>query len=98
MTTAAARTFKFEDDTTTIYPKKPDGTSVRVVIVRRKLTSDSGAVFHVCRNAGKWSYRIDYPFKPATTRMPRKKFVSELMRMGGTRYAGQMVAQWVSAA
>ena len=90
-----ARTFKYEDDSVTIYPKLPSGKSIRVVITRRKLTSSSGAVFHVCHNAGKWSYRIDYPHKSTTTRMPRKQFVAELMRMGGTPHAGRMVAQWI---
>ena len=97
MAVTASRSFKFEDNSTVIYPKLPDGTSCRVVIVRRKLTSDSGAVFHTCFNAGKWSYRIDYPFKSATTRLPRKQFVAELMRMGGVRHAGRMVAQWSAA-
>jgi hypothetical protein len=98
MTTATAtiarKNFKFEEDNTVIYPKTKDGRSMRVVIIRRKLTSEGGAVFHVCLNAGKWSYRIDYPFKPQTTRMTRAKFIAELRRMGGLHEAGRMVAQW----
>ncbi len=63
------RTFTFTDNTTTVYPKLPGGGTCRVVIIRRSLASSYGAVFHVCRNAGKWSFRIDYPFKKGTTRM-----------------------------
>lgn len=84
--TAPPRTFRFEDESTVIYPRLPDGKTIRVVIIRRKVTSSTGAVFHVCRNAGKWSYRIDYPFKGKTTRVNEKKFVSELRRMGGIGY------------
>jgi len=95
MTTATAtRSFKFEDNTTTIYPKLPDGKSIRVVIIRRTLTSSGGATFHVCRNAGKWSYRIDYPFKPLTTRLTRSQFIAELRRMGGADEVGRLVAVW----
>ena len=95
MTTATAtRSFTFEDNTTTIFPKLPDGKSIRVVIIRRKLTSSGGAVFHVCRNAGKWSYRIDYPFKSTTTRLARARFVAELRRMGASCEVWRMMAEW----
>ena len=90
----ATRSFTFEDNTTVVYPKLPDGKSIRVVIVRRKLISSGGTAFHVCRNAGKWSYRIDYPFKPATTRMVRSQFVAELRRMGGVNEIGRLMAEW----
>lgn len=91
---ANRKEFEFEDNTTHIYPKKPDGTTIRVTIVRRKLTSKGGAVFHVCLNAGKWSYRIDYPFKKTSTRMSRAKFIAELRRMGGLHEVGRMAAEW----
>lgn len=96
MTTATAtrKQFQFEDNSTVVYPKKEDGTSLRVVIIRRKLVSEGGATFHVCRNAGKWSYRIDYPFKPKTTRLSRAQFIAELRRMGGLHEVGRMVAEW----
>lgn len=93
-TAPARKEFTYEDDSTVIYPKLKDGSSIRVVVVRRKLTSPGGAVFHACLNAGKWSFRIDYPFKDKTTRMTRKQFVAELRRMGGLHEAGRMVAQW----
>jgi hypothetical protein len=74
------------DRSTTIYPKLPNGQSCRVVIIRREMTKAApgkpGTTFHVCRNAGKWSYRIDYRFKEKTTRVTRSKFVEELKRMG----------------
>lgn len=94
MTTATKSKFKFDDDTVFIYPKLPCGKSIRVTVVRRKLTSPGGAVFHVCLNAGKWSYRIDYPFKPATTRLARSKFIAELRRMGGANEVGRLCATW----
>jgi hypothetical protein len=68
--------------------------SIRVVIIRRKLVSSGGTVFHVCRNAGKWSYRIDYPYKSATTRLTRSKFIAELRRMGGGDEVWRLVAEW----
>lgn len=80
---AAPRTFAFADDSVTIYPKLPNGQSCRVVIIRRTITTNGGTVFHVVRNAGKWSFRIDYAFKAKTTRMSKDKFVSEITRMGG---------------
>jgi len=60
----------------------------------RKLpcTLGGGATFHVCKNAGKWSSRIDYKFKDKTTRMTRSKFISELRRMGADQYVPQLVA------
>jgi len=94
---ANSRSFKFEDNTVTIFPKLPSGKSIRVIIIRRKLTSSTGAAFHVCRNAGKWSYRIDYPFKPKTTRMGRSKFIAEVTRMGGQNEVGRLAAQWHEA-
>jgi hypothetical protein len=84
--TAQPRKFRFEDESTVIYPKLPDGKSIRVVIIRRKVISSTGAVFHVCKNAGKWSFRIDYPFKSKTTRMKKKQFVNEVLRMGAGSY------------
>ena len=83
---APARTFKFNDSSTVIYPKLPDGKSIKVTIIKRALTSSQGVTFHVCRNAGKWSCRIDYPFKRETTRVTRSKFVGELRRMGAGDY------------
>jgi hypothetical protein len=59
------------------------------------LTSSGGAVFHVCRNAGKWSYRINYPFKSVATWLARSQFIAELRRMGGTNEVGRLVAEWV---
>lgn len=52
------------DDTKVIFPKRPDGKSCRVVIVRRSVTlmipgRSKQTVFHACRNAGKWSYRVE---------------------------------------
>ena len=81
--TAAPRTFTFADDSVTIYPKLPNGQSCRVVIIRRAVTTNHGTVFHAVRNAGRWSFRIDYAFKAKATRMPKAKFLSELTRMGG---------------
>lgn len=79
----APRTFTFADDSVTIFPRLPNGQSCRVVIIRRTVTTSTGTVFHSVRNAGKWSFRIDYAFKAKTTRMPKAKFVAELTRMGG---------------
>ena len=84
--TAGPRAFKFSDDTVSVYPKLPNGQSIKVTIIRRSLTSNRGSVFHVCRNAGKWYYRIDYAFKERTTRMNKRKFVGEVKRMGGGAY------------
>lgn len=80
---AAPRTFTFADNSVVIYPKLPNGQSCRVVIIRRSVTSSTGTVFHVVRNAGRWSFKIDYAFKSATTRVSKDKFLSELNRMGG---------------
>jgi len=80
---APAKTFTFEDNSTTIYPKLPNGHSCRVVIIRRSVTSNHGSVFNVCRNAGKWSYRIDYAMQSKTTRMTKERFIAEVTRMGG---------------
>lgn len=90
---APPATWKFEDNTTCIYPKLPGGGSCKVVIIRHKLTCSDGAVFHVCRNAGKWSYRIQYPFQQKDTRMPVEKFLLELTRMGGRQFAEAMLAK-----
>ena len=95
MTTATAtRTFTVEDNTIEIYPKLANGKSIRVVVIRRKLTSSDGVIFHICHNAGKWSYRIDYPFKSVTTRMCRKDFIAEIRRMGGANKVGLFCATW----
>lgn len=88
---AAPKQFTFEDNTTVIFPKLPGGKSCRVVIIRRSVTSSHGTVFHVCRNAGRWSYRIDYAFQSKTTRMPRGKFIAELTRMGGAAWLGELL-------
>ena len=85
--TGAPCSFRFEDQSTVIFPKLPNGKSIRVVIIRRTLTTNAGTVFHVCRNAGKWSYRIDYAFKKnQTTRMTKARFLNELRRMGAENY------------
>jgi hypothetical protein len=86
------RTFTFEDVSTTIYPKLPSGQSIRVVIIRRRLTTNTGTVFHVCRNSGKWSFRIDYAYKDKTTRLTRTAWLKELHRMGGLSYGVMMLA------
>jgi len=84
---APPRTFEFEDNTVAVYPfSQKLGKTIRVMIIRRDLRTSNGTVFHVCRNAGKWSYRIDYAFKPKTTRMDKKTFIAELTRMGGADY------------
>ena len=84
--TAAPRTFRFEDTSTVIYPKLPCGKSIRVVIIRRQVISSTGAVFSVVKNAGKWSYKIQYAHQPKPTRVRKAKFVSELKRMGAIGY------------
>ena len=84
--TAAPRTFRFEDTSTVIYPKLPCGKSIRVVIIRRRVISSTGAIFSVVKNAGKWSYKIQYPYKTKPTQMKENQFVNELKRMGAMSY------------
>jgi len=81
--TPQPRTFTFADNSVVIYPKLPNGQTCKVVIIRRSITSNHGSTFHVCRNAGKWSYRIDYAYKAKTTRMTKERFIAEITRMGG---------------
>lgn len=86
------RTFSFRDDSTTIYPKLPNGQSCRVVIIRRMLASSHGATFHTCRNAGKWSYKISYPMKGKPVSVTKDRFLSELNRLGGAEHADMLFA------
>jgi hypothetical protein len=83
---AEPRKFRFEDTSTVIYPKLPDGKSIRVVIIRRRVISSTGAIVSVVKNAGKWNYKIQYPYKTKPTRMKENQFVNELKRMGAMSY------------
>lgn len=82
---AQHRRFERNDATTTIYPKLPGGGSCRVVIIRRSISivtpGHKPTVLHICRNAGKWSYRIDYSRKSRTTSMRLQKLIDEAVRM-----------------
>lgn len=84
---APARTFKFSDDSKILNPKIP-GKNINIINIKRTLTSSHGTVFHVSRNAGKWSCRIDYALKHETSRVSRDKFVKELIRLGAGDYVG----------
>jgi len=76
------KSFQFADTSVEIFPRLPNGQSIKVVIIRRSVTCSHGGVFHVCRNAGRWSFRIDYAFSSKTTRMSKERFAREVTRMG----------------
>jgi hypothetical protein len=81
------KTFQFQDTSVEIFPRLPNGQSIRVVIIRWSVTCSHGSTFHVVRNCGKWSYRIDYAFSSKPKRMTKARFVREIKRMGGGEHA-----------
>lgn len=85
------RTWRFEDSSMVIYPRGIDGRSMRVVILRRSLTSNTGCVVSICRNAGRWSFKIQRPFASKPTSMNKATFMAELDRMGIGQYAGDLL-------
>ena len=89
--TPIVRTWSFEDTSTVIYPRGIDGRSMRVVIIRRLLTSNTGCRVSVCRNGGKWSFKIQRPFATKPTAMTKDRFASELQRMGIGAYLGDLI-------
>lgn len=89
---AGPTTWTFEDNSIAIYPKLANGQSVRVVIIRRKIIGSNGATLHACKNAGKWSFRINYAFSTKATRMSAKRFFEEGLRMG----CGYLLTQMIS--
>jgi hypothetical protein len=74
-----------------IYPRGIDGRSMRVVILRRTLKSNTGCVVSVCKNAGRWSHKILRPFATKPTSLNKEKFTAELERMGVGQYAGDLL-------
>lgn len=87
----AVRTWRFEDSSMVIYPRGIDGRSMRVVILRRSLASSTGCVVSICRNANKWSYKIQRPFASKPTSIKKDEFMAELDRMGIGQYAGDLL-------
>lgn len=79
--------WEFEDTSVTIFPKLPSGKSCRVHIILRELIkriNGRPAIFKVCRNAGKWSYKITYAFKDKPTTVNAITFIKEAKRMGAS--------------
>jgi len=88
--TAGKAVFTFINNDITIYPKLPSGQSCRVVIKRRNVISSNGAIISVCRNAGKWSYKITYAFSNKPTKLNHKQFVTEVTRLGAAHMIDNM--------
>ena len=85
------KTWAFEDNSTRIFPKV-NGKTIPVTIIKRVLTGSSGIKLYSCKNAGKWSFRIHYPFQLTATRMNLAKFVKEANRMECGEYLAMLIA------
>jgi hypothetical protein len=81
----------FDDQSKILFPKGRDGRSMRVVLLVRELRKSTGGgtptVFRVVRNAGKWSFKIQYQMSSKPTVMKAERFFAELERMGGKTYS-----------
>ena len=78
-------TWTFTDNTVNVYPRGRNGKSMKVTIVRYQLTRSTpvnSVNFHICRNCGKWGFRIDY--KHRTKRVSIRELHAEMRRMGAT--------------
>ena len=86
------RTFTIEDTSKTIYPKRANGQTCRVVIIRRSLISSHGAEFKICRNAGKWSYKVKPAMSKTYNTKTRREFVEALENAGASHYTNALFA------
>lgn len=95
---ASQRRYEFADDSTVLYPKGRDGKSMRVVLIRRSVTihypgSAKPTVYSVCRNAGRWSYKVQQSLKPEPIRLSRDRFLASARNMGVSQ---ELIARLVS--